>query len=539
MNRIILIRCLDGLTVLLLGLLIAVVVTGGWTVPVGPWQFRLTRPEDAFLAMLPALALRWGLRPPVLPPAPPRWTLAGGVAAYTAIFSFITVTNHYVLHSGFDLGYYVQLLWNLVEGHGPRVSLPEMHAWGDHFSPILYLFMPLFALFPGAVCLLIAQSAALALGAPVVFALARRWLGDDRKALALAGLYLLNPSVHGINLKDFHPQALAIPLLLAAILAFESHRPVWFMFSVVLTLGTREDAGLAILGLGLWLGLARRRWLWGLGVGALGLAWLFFMTWWLIPFFREAPYPHLGRFAHLGGSLGEILLALLRQPLAPLAALANGDRFIYLLALLAPLGFLPLLRPLDLIPALPTLVVNLLSSDPLLVHHRWQYVAYIVPFVFAAAIGGLGRLGQRPGTLKPGRAVRLSSRRALGLALVLSLALTSRTLNYFGVARWALADWQRAVYRLMARVPPGTGVSTHINFIPHLALRSKVFVFPVGLKRSDYVLLYARGHDSDEVVVREGNTVSIQAGKVIRRYAVVTEEASYLLLRRLPAGTIR
>ncbi|MFQ5521187.1 MAG: DUF2079 domain-containing protein [Candidatus Methylomirabilia bacterium] len=539
MNQTTLIRCLDGLTMLLFGLLIAVVVTGGWTVSVGTWQFHLTRPENAFLVVLPVLALRWGLRPPALPRIPPRWALAGGIAAYTATFAFITVTSHYALDTGFDLGYYVQLLWNLVEGHGPQVSLPEMHAWGDHFSPILYLFVPLFILFPSAVYLLITQSMALALGAPVVFTLARRWLGDDRQAFALAGLYLLNPSVHGINLKDFHPQALAVPLLLAAIAAFESRRPFWFMLSVLLTLGTREDAGLAILGLGLWLGLARRRWLWGLWVGALGLAWVFFTTGWLIPFFREGPYPHLGRFAHLGGSLGEILLALLQQPLAPLAALATGDRFVYVLALLAPVGFLPLLKPLDLLPPHPTLVVNLLSSDPLLVHHRWQYVAYIVPFLFTAAITGLGRLRERSAEPRRGRLAALNPRNALGLALLLSLALTSRTLNYFPVARWALADWQRAVHRLMAQVPPGVGVSTHIYLIPHLALRSKVFIFPIGLEQSAYVLLYPRAPHSDKLVAREGKTVTIQAGEVLHRYAVVTEEASYLLLRRLPVETIR
>src|SRR5678816_4479140 len=82
----------------------------------------------------------------------PRRVVAVGIAAYAVLFSFVTVTRHltFATHA-LDLGYYVQLTWNLARGAGPRVSLPEMHAWGDHLSPIMYLFVPAFWLAPGAV----------------------------------------------------------------------------------------------------------------------------------------------------------------------------------------------------------------------------------------------------------------------------------------------------------------------------------------------------------------------------------------------------
>jgi hypothetical protein len=134
-----------------------------------PW-----RPEHLFLALLGVVALRAWLAPRPLPAVRPRRAVLLGVAGYGAVFSFVTVTRHFTFEThALDLGYYVQLVWNLSRGAGPHVSLPEMHAWGDHLSPIMYLFVPAYWIAPGPVVLLVAQSVALALGGFAVFGLAR------------------------------------------------------------------------------------------------------------------------------------------------------------------------------------------------------------------------------------------------------------------------------------------------------------------------------------------------------------------------------
>lgn len=148
-----------------------------------PW-----RPEHFFLLLVGFVAVRAWLAPRPLPAVRPRRAVLIGVAAYAVVFSFITVTRHltFATHA-LDLGYYVQLVWNLARGAGPYVSLPEMHAWGDHLSPIMYLFVPAYWLVPGPMVLLVAQS--VALGGVAVFGLARARLGDERPAAAFALLY--------------------------------------------------------------------------------------------------------------------------------------------------------------------------------------------------------------------------------------------------------------------------------------------------------------------------------------------------------------
>lgn len=496
----------------------------------GRREHWLWRPEHLFLLVLGLLALRVLVVPRPVPAWPPRRVVAVGVAAYAIVFSLVTVTRHFTFAThALDLGYYVQLVWNLARGTGPYVSLPEMHAWGDHLSPIMYLFVPAFWIAPGPVVLLVAQSVALALGAIAVFGLARARLGDERPAAAFALLYLVNPSLHGINVRDFHAAALAIPLLLAAFWAVERGRPWLALLPAALTLLCREDAALPVIGLGAWMALARRRWAAGAVTAAAALALLATDVRWIIPAYRGEPYAHLGRYAYLGGSLPEIVASAVGHPLRTLGTLLTGGRALYLAALLAPLAFLPLLGGWDLLGVLPAFAQNLLSADPVLYNFRAQYQAFVLPFLILAAVGGYARLERR----RPGHwpvAV-------LVVAMVASFALASRTVNNLAVARFWPAPEQRAAYRVLAKVPAGAAVSAQDPYVPHLSLRPLVFVFPVGIEKSDYVLVnldtYPWRNLPDVTLVRDGGAVTIVAGPTVRRYAVAAQAGPHLLLRRL------
>jgi uncharacterized membrane protein len=278
-----------------------------------------------------------------------------------------------------------------------------------------------------------------------------------------------------------------------------------------------------------WIAAVRRRWLWGVATAAVAVAVLIVDVRWIIPAYRGAPYPHLARYAAWGGSLAEIVAGILRRPLSVVATVASGDRLVYVLALLAPLVFLPVLAPAEILPAAPALVQNLLASDPILHHHRTQYQAFVVPFLLTAAIAGYARLS-RPETGRWPVSV-------LVVAFILSLALASRTVNNLAVARWWPTPEQRAAYAVLARVPPDAAVSAHDRYVPHLSLRPRVFVFPVGLDATDHVLLdlavLSPAHNPDVTVARTGPTATISStdGNTYR-YVVIADTDRHLLLRR-------
>ncbi|HTO12026.1 MAG TPA: DUF2079 domain-containing protein [Candidatus Binatia bacterium] len=505
-------RGLDAAALLLALLLLGILATGGWKVA----GLALTRPEDVLLALVVVAAARALAAPLRLPEAAPGRVVVAGVAVYAVLMGFITVTRHRALLThALDLGYYVQVVWSLAHGLPPRVSLPPMHAWGDHLSPILYALVPLGWLSPVAPALLLAQTLILAAGGLAVYAFARRRLEDDALAAGFALLYLVNPSLHGINVRDIHPQAFAIPLLIAAALALDTGRWGWCAAALVLTAGCREDAAIPLVGFGLWAALARRRWKVGAGIAVAAVALLTFDTRVLMPYFRGEPYPHLvKRYSHLGSSVSDVLITLVARPWRWVPVLVNPLKLMYLAALLAPLAFLPLLAPLALAGALPALAVNLLTFDRVLFHHRTQYQAFVLPFLILAAVDGCATF--RAWAARR-RWTRPSPRVVLIAALLVSVALTSRTINDLMVTRWRLGPEQRAARALARRIPDGVPVSVNERLQPHLALRPEAYIFPTAVERSQYVL------ELDSVLARR----PLPPG-----FVVEVRERGWTLLRR-------
>ena len=499
-------RPLDALAAGVLLLAVLVVVTGGFTVRGLP----LNRPEDLLVVLATVVALRGLVAPIALPRVRPARAVAAGVAAYTLLMGFVVGSRHAALQThALDLGYYVQVVWSIAHGHGAYVTLPAMHAWGDHFSPILYLLAPLGRLAPGGSALVLAQTVILCSGAVAVFVYAARRLQSvcdaARPAAALALLYLANPSLHGINIRDIHPQAFAVPFLVWAAAAFDAQRYGWCVLALVLTLGGREDAAIAVVGFGLWLALARRRWALGAAVVAASVLVLLVDLTWVMPYFRGSPYPHLDRYRHLGASVPEILVTLVARPWRWAPIVLTLPKLAYLAAMLAPLGFLPLLAPRALATALPGLAMNLLSFDPVLFNYRSQYQSFVLPFFVLASVDGYARLRQwrasearggggvrasvvPSGGPRPVPRLRVSATRVLAFGFLASAVLTARTVNDFMVTRWWPNDDRRAAGALLREIPADVAVSVDERLVPHLATRREVHIFPAGVDTSRWIL---------------------------------------------------
>jgi uncharacterized membrane protein len=205
-----------------------------------------------------------------------------------------------------------------------------------------------------------------------------------------------------------------------------------------------------------------------------------------MPHFRGAPYPHLGRYAHLGRSVPEIAGAMLLHPFRTLGALGSWRRLFYLGNLFGPLVFLPLLAPAALLALLPPLLENLLGQDRVLSSHRTQYQSFVLPFLMNGAIAGYERLARKHPERWPGR--------VLTAAMMASLALTSPMVNDLAVQRfWPKAEHRQA-WEIMAQVPAGAPLSAQDQYVAHLSLRPLVFVFPVGLEKADYALVNAQAY---------------------------------------------
>jgi len=178
--------------------------------------------------------------------------------------------------------------------------------------------------------------------------------------------------------------------------------------------------------------------------------------------------------------------------------LLRRDKLLYLAALLGPLAGLPLLSPVPLLPALPTLGISLLSSDVSHASIQAQHGASAIAPLFVALLDVMARFPPaRIAWLTPTRLVR--GLVVLSFFVMVALGPTPLSVNFWKQpwgGHWHFTQYlpdrqatlERAA-RLIPADPKVAVVSQNDVNSAHLAHRYAYFAFPNQLPRADYVLL--------------------------------------------------
>ncbi len=168
------------------------------------------------------------------------WQPLGRVFGIAALFLVATVWASYAQWANFgyrtfDLAYYCQALWQLLHGRFKTTILP-VPLLGNHVEPIIFLIVPFFAVFRHPMTFIVVQNAALAAMGPISYDIGKRLGLSCWAAALLAGSLLLTPAAGYIALHEFHPEALAAPLLLLMLRArlLRSLAQHWLWFGAVL-----------------------------------------------------------------------------------------------------------------------------------------------------------------------------------------------------------------------------------------------------------------------------------------------------------------
>ena len=93
----------------------------------------------------------------------------------------------------FDLGIFQQGVWLLANGYTPFVTVRGWHLFADHFSPILFAFVPLYKIWAHPFWLFFGQTLALALGVIPLYRLAIRHTQNEKIAALISIGSLLHP----------------------------------------------------------------------------------------------------------------------------------------------------------------------------------------------------------------------------------------------------------------------------------------------------------------------------------------------------------
>jgi uncharacterized membrane protein len=417
-----------------------------------------------------------------LKPVPATALLWAAIAAYAAGFASLSVLRHRAFNTGrYDLGNMVQTVWNTAHGHFLQMTSGDgrqISRLAAHFDPILALFAPLWWIWPSPEMLLVVQAVVVALGALPVFWLARKHLASDGGGLAFALGYLLYPATEWLTLNEFHPVALACPLLLFAFWCLDEDRLLPFAAFAVLAVTTKEEIGFVVAGLGVWYAI-RRRGRAGVAIAAAGALVSAIAIAVVIPHYNAgAESAFYGRYDAIGGSAGGIAKTAVTRPWRIVEEAFRVNDLHYLMHLLLPLALLFALAPLVLVAALPELALNLLSATPTQTSIHFHYTAGAIPPLVVASVLGAAALGRRFPALPVAAA-------ALAVALVANWKIGA-------VPLWGAVpggeDYQRNDWRVTAHdhiaaqavvlVPHGAVVSSTNVLGAHLSARRRVLSLP-------------------------------------------------------------
>jgi uncharacterized membrane protein len=380
------------------------------------------------------------------------------------------------LGTGVDLAGYSQAMWLLTQLTEPRPSLfgTDVHLLEVRWSFILYPLSLLAFFATPAKVLIVSQAVAIGVAVLPLWRLARE-VAKLRvgAASALVVAYALHPATHRLAVDDFHPVVLAVPALIG--MAYFGATKRWFAywFCVIFALACRADLGLAIA---LWgfvlIGDGERR----AGLWTLGVGWLHSLGLLLVAQPLIARAGGVGRnTGYNGQSLGDLVLDALRNPVDSLQDIVAQDNLTLLVALLAPVIFLPLLSLRYLLPVLPLGGLYLLAG-PAQENPFTERAAVLLAFVMIAATFALNRLGNM-GVDRVFLDVRLLS--TLTAASVLLFVATSATSPYEHPLSWGDRDaTDRALVRAVASLD--TDVPIRASPSALVLLSERPWLFPLS-----------------------------------------------------------
>ncbi|MEO1427724.1 MAG: DUF2079 domain-containing protein [Cyanobacteria bacterium J06633_8] len=399
--------------------------------------------------------------------------------------------RHSLFQSGaFDLGIYDQVVYLMSQGKPPVPSTLGFHHMGNHAAWAVYPLALLYKIYPSAYWLLGVQAVSLALGAIPTYYLSKQAGLKENQALTMSAVYLLYPLIFNVNLFEFHPEVMAIPVFLGVVLAARLNKIFWFCTGTIFILGCKAVLSLTVAAMGLWLLIFEKRRLCGVFALIAGCGWFLIATQVIIPNFSNSEAAAVVRYSYLGDSVLDIIANLFLKPELILGKIFSLKTLEYLALVIAPVIWG--LRPKYLAPfigIIPTLVINILSEKTTqrdLIH---QYSLPILPFLILAVISSLA--AKKSWLRNP--------KNILIWALVGFLALGKYAFFWSRYLR-SIDTWQ-ATRQAIVKIETKEAVLTTHSIVPHLTHRSNIqFVDDLSggvpdINQFKYILLNVRHPD--------------------------------------------
>ena len=431
------------------------------------------------------------------------------ILCYAVAFSTITILRYHAFKAGaWDLGIFTQSLWTTLNAnrffyHTCEIFLnPSGSFFGVHFSPILFLILPLYWFFQTPETLLVFQSFIIALAAFPLYKLAKENAGGRTVGIIFVFAYFLYPATHFVNWYDFHVQAFLPLFFFYAIYYVAKEKWLKYFSFAFLSLMCEEHVAIITFFVGVYIAWMHKSTIVSalksgnptekklavpLATMAISVVWYWLSIWQRNTFFPINPecmdeFLGSANFTILGArDPAEVPLMIILRPWNAIQALVYDGhlKLLYIALLFGPLAFFSFKKLSTLIPTIPWFVFSFISQSP--AHHVIgnHYEAYVTPFIFAAAIFALRKKILKTPNMK---SVEGSLKKIMAFSLIFFIAASPLCPvvsllfpNYTSIHR---GEHEILLSEILSMVPSNASILTQNNLFPQVSHRVNAYVVP-------------------------------------------------------------
>ena len=378
----------------------------------------------------------------------------------------------------FDFGIFCNMFYNMTES-GLPISTCErdqfLSHFAVHFSPIYYIYLPIYAIFPSATTLQVLQTLTIYSGIIPLALISKNKGLSNKTTLVLSAIYSAYPALGAGTFYDLHENCFLVPLLLWMFFFYEKKKYIPMAVFGALTLCVKEDAFIYLCIFALYILISDKNWKISLPMFAVSIFYFLIVSSVMKSYglgIMSNRYQNL-IFDSKDGLLGVIKTVIVNPGYVISQMLSTSgnthEKIWYAFQLLLPLGFLPFVtKKISRYILIVPILMNLLTMYPYQPDITFQYSYGIIAFLFYATVLNLSELEG------------FSKRYLLTFAVVASLLLfivicIPKYNTYTERYEKNKETYEKFDYALTEVLPKDASVAASSFFVTHIYDRDEIY----------------------------------------------------------------
>lgn len=431
---------------------------------------------------------------------PPKWSLWVTVGAMAAIYAAVVgiascwyYWDHWT--ATYDFGIFAQMFHHMKQS-GQMLTTCErdglLSHFAVHFSPIYYVLLPFYCLFPTPETLLIGCAAVVATGIIPLVLLCRKYKLSAICCVAFSVIYMLYPGFLGGLFYPIHENCFLVTLLLWFFYFVEKDLSFPASIFAFLTMTVKEDAPVYIAIAAIYFIVANKSRVLNLFILAFSILYFLIVTEYM-RLFGEGIMDDMryGDYIYDDGGLLTVVKSLIQNPAFAIKQIFKVEKIIFILQMMAPLCFLPLFirKPGKLVLLIPLILINLLSNYPYQADIGFQYNFGSGAFLIYLAITNYAELGKN-------RSKILLC--ALLSSLILFTGNSHGKFKYYETYK-DYAQTRKIISEALTLVPEDATVAASTFYVPVLSQRDEIYDLGYTNKQAEYIVVDLRVAGPEDV----------------------------------------